>query len=113
MVTDTAFVIQIIRTITYHQNRHVWDIPPKTLYEGQKLLFIFNILFSQAACQSKLSLLLFTHKMIGNVRNGVFYACYIAILTLIAIVSLCEILFVILSCVMCQYVGLTAFGFCM
>lgn len=105
-MTDATFIVQIFIVVVFHQNRHVWDIPPNDLYNAQKLAFIYNILFAQSACQSKLSLLFFSRKIIGTSNFGSFYPHYICLLALITVVTLCEIFFVILSCVECQYVDL-------
>lgn len=77
------------------------------MYNMEKLGFIYFVVFSQAACQSKLSLLFFTHKMIGTARLGIFYLHYIALMALIVIVALCQILFIVVSCIQCQYVQLS------
>lgn len=105
LLADTTFVIQIIVTVVFRGDRHIWDIPPKSLYTSQKLEFVYNIIFSQAACQSKLSLLFFTRKMVEPASFGVFYPHYICLITLMVIVALCQVLFVIVSCVECRYVS--------
>lgn len=104
LLADASFVMQIVMTIVFHRNRHIWDIPPSYQYNMHKVAFVYNIVFAEGACQSKLSLLFFVHKMIGAAKHGSFYPHYICLLTLITIVALCQIMFVVLSCVECQYV---------
>lgn len=106
LLTDTSFVIMIFIYVVFHEARHTWDIPPRDRYYMRKLGFVFNIMFAEAACQSKLSLLFFTYKMIGAAKYGTFYSHYICLIILMSIVAICEVLFVILACLECRYVRL-------
>lgn len=98
--------MQIFLVVVYRQNRHIWDIPPNLLTGGHKTAFIYLIIFAQAVCQSKLSLLFFTRRMIGDVNAGSFYVHYICLLMLMVIVAICQLLFVVITCVACRYVCL-------
>lgn len=103
LFTDATFVMQMVVTIAFHRDRHIWDIPPSDKHQLYKIDFVYNIIFAQGACQSKLSLLFFSRKMIGAAKSGAFYPHYVCLLALITIVALCQVLFVIVSCVECQY----------
>lgn len=113
LLADASFIIQIILVVVYHQDRHTWDIPLKDLHKSQKLGFIYSIVFAEAACQSKLSLLFFARIMIGDFRSNTFYPHYICLYTLVMTVTICQVLFVIVACVECRYVWPTAYHVCL
>lgn len=73
------------------------------LREGRKYTFIYDILFSQAACQIKLSLLWFSRRLIGVASGGIFRSSYASLIALLVIVGMCEILFIIVSFLECRY----------
>lgn len=104
LLTISTLLVQIIANTYFHQNRHTWDIPPSDLITLKQFELAYIILFSQSACQIKLSLLCFARKIIGVATTGNFLIHYISLIALVIIVSLCEVLVLILTLVQCRYV---------
>ena len=65
----------------------------------------YHLQYTQAACQCKLSVLFFSKRLIGRANIGSFRIHFVILVLLITIVSLCEVLFIIFSFVLCQYVS--------
>lgn len=74
------------------------------LYTTTKLDYIYNILFSQAACQSKLSILWFTRRLVGNAFSSIFNFYYLAMIFLTVLVFLDDVVYLIVSLAECRYV---------
>ena len=99
--------VLILLTVAHQSvgwSRHTWDVPPAMMVQLLRFNFAYEILFSQAACQTKLSLLWFTRRLMGRANTGRFYPHFVALIILMVIVALCQILFIIISFVLCRYV---------
>ena len=66
---------------------------------------MYDFIFSQAACQLKLSILWFSRRLIGKAAHGLFRPHYIALIVMLVIVALFEGLFIIVDVLQCRYVG--------
>lgn len=97
----SGYIIVLVMEQHYGFNRHSWDIPPAMYRTVVRLNWIYDELFVQAACQAKLSLLLFCWRLIGRAFQRIHY---ILVMSLIVFVVLCEIMFVIVSVLECRYV---------
>ena len=105
VLTIGTLILAIVAAQYYGWNRHSWDMPQSMLIKASKSNFVYDILYSQAACQAKLSVLWFTHRLIGRANKGIFYPHFVAFVLLVTIVALCEVLFIIVSFVLCRYVS--------
>lgn len=63
---------------------------------------VYMILFSVASAFTKLSLLWFCRRLVGNAAKFPFYRYYLALMFSFGLVCLCTILFVLLCLLQCR-----------
>lgn len=97
----SAYIVMLVMEDCYGYNRHSWDIPPAMYRTALRLNWVYSELFVQAACQAKLSLLLFCWRLVGR---GFSRAHSLLVVGLMIIVILCEVVYLTVSLLLCRYV---------
>ncbi|KAJ5512360.1 hypothetical protein N7463_001912 [Penicillium fimorum] len=90
--------ITSIATEDWGMNRHVWDIELLRLVTVQKLNLSFQILFSMSSCFTKISVLWFCRRLIGNGNFGLYNRTFILA---IVFVGGSSVLFALISIFQC------------
>ena len=103
LTLGTLIIIIVSATNFGVGTMHVYDLTENQITKAMQLNLMFDIFFSQSACQTKLAVLWFSKRLIGKAYKGVFYPHFIALVVLFVIVAVCEVLFIIVSLVLCRY----------
>ncbi|TQB76562.1 hypothetical protein MPDQ_007483 [Monascus purpureus] len=107
MILATCFALAMYAVmaagdVKYGWNRHVWDIPLSMFTANRKLNMAYEILFSISSCFTKLSLLWFCRRIVGNASKAGFMGHYVALVCSMALITLCLVLFVLLALLQCR-----------
>ncbi|KAL1969780.1 hypothetical protein VTN77DRAFT_7289 [Rasamsonia byssochlamydoides] len=86
----------------YGWDRHIWDIPPSKLSDSNKFNLIFQVTFSLASSLTKLSLLWFCRRLIGNGGKVTVNYHGLALFGTIIFVSVCLVVFVLIMLLQCR-----------
>lgn len=97
--TTSVGALTLLGVFTCGWNRHVWDVPPESLPEGLKLEMACEVLFGVACSLTKLSLLVFTYRIMSNANSTLKRLSQITMI--IVTVEMCIFVIVVIST--CRY----------
>jgi hypothetical protein len=89
----------------YGFNLHVWDIPFNELYTTNVYGLVFQVTFSLSSTFTKLSLLWFCRRIIGDSRKIISGFHDIAIMVVMTLIGVFEIIYIFLMLLECRYVN--------
>lgn len=88
----------------YGFNRHVWDVPFDKLRTANVYSLLFQVTFSLASSFTKLSLLWFCRRVIGDGRKISWGIHDSAIVVLMGLIVVVETAYLIMLFLQCRYV---------
>lgn len=108
MIASTVFAVAmytaaLIASLCFGVNRHTVDIPPAMLYKLEKTNYIYNFLFVEATYMSKLSLLWFSWRLVGNALNYGFDLRRLALGFLFVFAVVSDITYIVVALLGCRY----------
>lgn len=80
------FAVMSMASAHWGWDRHVWDIPIPTLTLMLQSTFAFEILFAVSSCFTKLSLLWFCRRIVGDGRKiGINYHALACVVVMVIV----------------------------
>jgi hypothetical protein len=94
----------------YGWDRHIWDVPLTWMPGTLKCRMLFQITFSLASTLTKISLLWFCRRILGNGISGPFRGLNYCLIASMLFLGLLSLAFIFVTFLNCMYVPIPSPG---
>lgn len=88
----------------YGWDRHIWDVPLTWMPSTLKCRMLFQIMFSLASTLTKISLLWFCRRILGNSISGPFRIMNYSLIASMVFLGMLSLAFIFVTFLNCMYV---------